>query len=551
VTGVNSNFPQLVKQAQPMSDEHRQQATVLKLTTQDGRRIGVVVEGGGGPPEGHEIRVFASEEAMANVLVQTRFNGNWRYASDGRWYHFNERCWFLDETAEIYDLARMVCRSTAASDGLSATVKRSICSARSISGVERVARSDRMIAVAIEAFDSDPWVLNTPDGLVDLRTGQLLPHDKDRLCMRMAGASPQPGKGPDIGDRREIDVGRQGAGKAADLVQDARTGPRHAGRGIDKRRAGAGQRLRQPGLRAKELLKLGRQRLRDVVGRRLAGSTGRSGPAGRRSTRKARTCSLWTRGRPRPQPAQPAAFMREQAIDCRITNLSPMAHRLAGGTLKLKAEPFEECPCGLVRNGRVGAKAPALHCQKRMIEAGEQGAPVAPARARRPDRALDVRPLKVVIGDGAEELGPVGKADRHAARPQVDTEVLAHPMGECRVPPGDDLDFCHRQPPPVRREWPSRECRETASQRPLKSIYPVMMNPNTRSPSRKNKITSITRSPQGRDPVIERIGGESSRQNTIGDRGARQGMCGSRWHGEPPSLVGADWVFVHDSFVVL
>jgi putative DNA primase/helicase len=181
-----------------MSEEHgherRQQATVLKLTTQDGRRIGVEVEtGGGGPPADLEIPVFASEEAMANVLVQTRLNGEWHYASDGRWYYFDARCWCLDEIAGVYDLARMVCRATAANDGLSATVRRSICSARSISGVERIARTDRAVAVAVEAFDNDPWVFNTPDGLVDLRTGELLPHDKNRLCMRLAGASPQPG----------------------------------------------------------------------------------------------------------------------------------------------------------------------------------------------------------------------------------------------------------------------------------------------------------------------------------------------------------------------
>jgi putative DNA primase/helicase len=174
--------------------EHRQQATVLKLTTQDGRRIGVEVkDGGGGPPADQEIPIFASEEAMANVLVQTRLVGDWRHASDGRWYQFDGRCWRHDETSGIFDMARHVCRATAANDGLSATVKRTICSARSISGVERIARSDRAVATAIEEFDGDPWVMNTPDGLVDLRTGELLPHEKNRLCMRMAGASPQPG----------------------------------------------------------------------------------------------------------------------------------------------------------------------------------------------------------------------------------------------------------------------------------------------------------------------------------------------------------------------
>ena len=35
-----------------------------------------------------------------------------------------------------------------------------------------LARSDRRIAATIEQWDSDPWLLNTPGGIVDLSAGQ-------------------------------------------------------------------------------------------------------------------------------------------------------------------------------------------------------------------------------------------------------------------------------------------------------------------------------------------------------------------------------------------
>jgi len=43
-----------------------------------------------------------------------------------------------------------------------------------------------------EQFDADPFVLNTPAGIVDLRTGQLRPHDPEALCTRVTNGSPEP-----------------------------------------------------------------------------------------------------------------------------------------------------------------------------------------------------------------------------------------------------------------------------------------------------------------------------------------------------------------------
>lgn len=44
-----------------------------------------------------------------------------------------------------------------------------------------------------EDFDTDPDILNCPNGVVDLRTGELFPHDPLRLITKLAGAEYEPG----------------------------------------------------------------------------------------------------------------------------------------------------------------------------------------------------------------------------------------------------------------------------------------------------------------------------------------------------------------------
>ncbi len=47
------------------------------------------------------------------------------------------------------------------------------------------------LRVALDALDADPWVLNTPGGLVDLRDGAVAPCDPARLCTRSTLVAPR------------------------------------------------------------------------------------------------------------------------------------------------------------------------------------------------------------------------------------------------------------------------------------------------------------------------------------------------------------------------
>lgn len=71
-----------------------------------------------------------------------------------------------------------------------ATTAKDMCSAHRRRAVRQIMESDTRVTARASAFDSDPWVLNTPGGTVDLRTGEMLPHDPDRMCSKITTVTP-------------------------------------------------------------------------------------------------------------------------------------------------------------------------------------------------------------------------------------------------------------------------------------------------------------------------------------------------------------------------
>lgn len=65
-----------------------------------------------------------------------------------------------------------------------------LLSSRTIHSVASLARSDNRIALPIDAWDKDPYLLNTPGGTVDLRTGNVRKHNPFDYITRITAASP-------------------------------------------------------------------------------------------------------------------------------------------------------------------------------------------------------------------------------------------------------------------------------------------------------------------------------------------------------------------------
>jgi P4 family phage/plasmid primase-like protien len=64
-----------------------------------------------------------------------------------------------------------------------------ILSAGKVWALMRLAQADRSIAISISQLDADPLLLNTPSGMVNLATGEVLSADPDALCSRVTACS--------------------------------------------------------------------------------------------------------------------------------------------------------------------------------------------------------------------------------------------------------------------------------------------------------------------------------------------------------------------------
>ena len=130
-----------------------------------------------------------SDEALALQFAERhafdlRFVAAW-----GKWLSWTGDRWKFDDTLHAFDLARHTCREVAAGCN-KATTASAIASSKTVAAVERLARSDRRLAATVDQWDADPWSLNTPDGVVDLRTGRRRRHDPDDHMTKIAAVGP-------------------------------------------------------------------------------------------------------------------------------------------------------------------------------------------------------------------------------------------------------------------------------------------------------------------------------------------------------------------------
>jgi putative DNA primase/helicase len=134
------------------------------------------------PPE------FA-EDAIALIFTRESVN-NLRYVAQwGYWHRWNSKFWERDDTHFVFELVRQVCRWQSC-ECPNDNLRRRIASASTVAAVERLARYDRQHAATVGQWDSDPWILNTPRGTVDLRTGEVRPPRREDYCTKIAAVDP-------------------------------------------------------------------------------------------------------------------------------------------------------------------------------------------------------------------------------------------------------------------------------------------------------------------------------------------------------------------------
>lgn len=125
-----------------------------------------------------------SEDALA-LIFERRHSADLRYChTAGAWFVWTGSRWQRDNRQCAFNWAREVCRDFA--QGQVKFSRASVASA-----VERFAIAAPSLAVDGSIWDQKPWLIATPGGVIDLRTGQLRPAEQNDYITRSAAVTPE------------------------------------------------------------------------------------------------------------------------------------------------------------------------------------------------------------------------------------------------------------------------------------------------------------------------------------------------------------------------
>ena len=133
------------------------------------------------------------QSGITQDIVADSFSEKYRHviryvAGWNAWYQWLNNRWAEDSTLEVFDKVRTICRD------LASTAQRNkqaeFAKASTIAGIEKLAKADRRHAATTEQWDRNPWLLNTPDSVIDLRTGERQIHRPEDYLTQITAISP-------------------------------------------------------------------------------------------------------------------------------------------------------------------------------------------------------------------------------------------------------------------------------------------------------------------------------------------------------------------------
>ncbi len=161
----------------------------------DGNGAAPPAANGAGPPVVTRAPVPQGGQLTDAVLVEgtveERLRGQFLWNRGLGWLAWDGVAWRQSDDVAVIEALRefMIGKYVAAArSGDDERAWRSTLSRARLAALADLARG--MLAVPVEAMDADPWALNTPGGIVDLRTGHIRPCDPAALLTRSSRAAP-------------------------------------------------------------------------------------------------------------------------------------------------------------------------------------------------------------------------------------------------------------------------------------------------------------------------------------------------------------------------
>lgn len=144
------------------------------------------------PPEYSQVALAMDWTATSGL--------DWRYtAAWNAWFQWDKIRWRMDDKRRVNHEAKnrvvQVCKM-ADKNELPENQQRSICSREFINSMLCLASSDPYHAMGAGEWDHDDYLLGTPGGTVDLRTGKIRPSDRKDNITRRTRVAPAEGETP-------------------------------------------------------------------------------------------------------------------------------------------------------------------------------------------------------------------------------------------------------------------------------------------------------------------------------------------------------------------
>ncbi len=142
-----------------------------------------------------------AERFVARYGDRVRYVGAWN-----QWLVWTGTRWTPNETGEVERLAKQTAKSIyseaalAEDDDEAKKISKHAQSSQSclrLTSMLSLAKSELPIPIMHESLDSEAWLLNCENGVVDLRTGELRPHDAGLLLSKTTGIEYPDGPGID------------------------------------------------------------------------------------------------------------------------------------------------------------------------------------------------------------------------------------------------------------------------------------------------------------------------------------------------------------------
>ena len=141
-----------------------------------------------------------TEARLAETIADNALADRYRYCGGlGGWMGWDGAVWSLVEEETVIEVVRQHFRqmlTVAVEDKAGSERLKALAGLQSrgrISAVTALARGVDGVHTPVGEWNSDPWLLNCPNGVVDLRDGTLAEHEPSTLITKVSGAEYKPG----------------------------------------------------------------------------------------------------------------------------------------------------------------------------------------------------------------------------------------------------------------------------------------------------------------------------------------------------------------------